>query len=198
MRDLPPTQDGPIPLPPPGRGGNRDLPVMAFQTPPHPTTTRTPGISRINSAPYAVTGVWNPAGALPLSVFAARRIAVSAVKRYASGPADVLEQRRQRSLRDASHGFEGEAETGGRGELLLELGGQAVGGHHSEAGAGEEHDVRFDRSLVEAFHGFEFRDLARQIEIVGAGAQAGFGERRSLRRPSRGVLSTLLLSHSSG
>ena len=63
------------------------------------------------------------------------------------------------------------------GQSLLQVQREAVGRNHVEADAREQHDPARFRLCVLRLHRLEHGDLAGDVEIVGAGAQAGSDER---------------------
>ena len=54
----------------------------------------------------------------------------------------------------------------------------AVGGHHVETYAGQQGNTRRSRLRIQRVCALEYVDLAGDVEVMGAGAQAGGQHRR--------------------
>ena len=97
-----------------------------------------------------------------------------------AGVGEALDHRLQRPAAElAALGIEGEGELGGVGEGPGQPGGQAVARHHVEADAGDERDARLARRLALRQHRLEDGDLAGDVQVVGAGREAGRDHRRA-------------------
>jgi hypothetical protein len=91
--------------------------------------------------------------------------------------AELAEGSGERAGREPAVGFEAEREVGGVREAVGEVGGEAVRRHDVEADAREERDPGLASVVVAASERLEDRNLARDVEVVDASAEASVGQR---------------------
>src|SRR5690606_18726037 len=92
---------------------------------------------------------------------------------YPRALANALDARLARPVRPRTKAGDTWGEFSCIGKPRLHMGGQAIARHHVEADAGHQHHARRLSLLVPSSTGLKNVDLARNIEIMGAGADAG-------------------------
>ena len=98
---------------------------------------------------------------------------------------DAFQHGHGRAARHAAHGQNAEHQARGRRQAPVEVRGQAVRRHDVKPGAGQQHDAGPLGFVIAGGQRLEDRNLAGDVEIVDAAAQAAIGHRlrRTAERP---------------